>query len=100
MFSEYLKMDPFQWNNNLALQIIHSLQTVNYITERGIKLVEDLNERCTKSENQKHSLYHVSYKKLCLHIILYNLFYFMYLILGYRNLSQKYKNSFKCTIKR
>ncbi|XP_025417723.1 uncharacterized protein LOC112688642 [Sipha flava] len=64
--SEYLKMDPIEWNNNSAYQsakkVISSLQIVNDIAERGVKLMEDFNEKFTKNENQKQYLLQVIQK--------------------------------------
>jgi hypothetical protein len=68
--SGYLKMDLTKWNDNLAYQsaktTIDSLQIVNDTAERGVKLMEDFNEKCNKNENQKQSLLQVGYKKLYL----------------------------------
>jgi hypothetical protein len=50
-------MDPTKWNDNLTYQsakmTIDSLQIMNDTAERGVKLVEDFNEKFTKNENQK-----------------------------------------------
>jgi hypothetical protein len=46
-------MDLTKWNDNLAYQsaktTIDSLQIVNDTTERGVKLMEDFNEKFTKN---------------------------------------------------
>jgi hypothetical protein len=63
--SDYLKMDPSEWNNNPAYKsakiTIDSLQIVNDTAERGVKLIEDFNDKFTKNENQKQFLLQVSY---------------------------------------
>lgn len=68
--SEYLKMNPTTWNNNFAYQsakrTIDSLQIVNDTAERGVKLMEDFNDKFTKNENQKQFLLQVGYKKFYL----------------------------------
>jgi len=68
--SEYLKIDPTKWNDNLAYQsakrTIDSLQIVNDTAERGVKLMEDFNDKFSKNENQKQFLLQVGVKKLYL----------------------------------
>ena len=63
--SDYLKMDPSEWNNNPAYKsvkiTIDSLQIVNDTAERGVKLMEDFNDKFTKNESQKQFLLQVSY---------------------------------------
>lgn len=68
--SEYLKMNPTKWSDNLAYQsakrTIDSLQIVNDTAERGVKLMEDFNDKFSKNENQKQFFLQVGYKKLYL----------------------------------
>jgi hypothetical protein len=59
--SEFLKIDPVEWKNNLehnnARDIISSIKVVNDIAERNVKLMEDFNQKITKNEEQQQFYY-------------------------------------------
>lgn len=62
--TNFLKIDPSQWNTQLdyieGQQIIESLRVVNDTAERGVKLMEEFNDKITKNEEQKQFLLKVS----------------------------------------
>jgi len=51
-----LNEDPLNWDSNedyhKALLIIKNIPVVNDVPERGIKLIEDYNDKITKDESQ------------------------------------------------
>jgi len=62
--TNFLKIDSSEWNtqndNIQGQQIIRSLKVVNDTAERGVKLMEEFNEKITKDEDQKQFLLKVS----------------------------------------
>ncbi|CAI6372529.1 unnamed protein product [Macrosiphum euphorbiae] len=58
--TNFLKIDPSEWNTQndyiQGQQIIRSLKVVNDTAERGVKLMEEFNEKITKYEDQKQFL--------------------------------------------
>lgn len=62
--TNFLKIDPSEWNTQndyiQGQQIIRSLKVVNDTAERGVKLMEEFNEKITKDEDQKQFLLKVS----------------------------------------
>lgn len=55
---KFLKVDPSQWNTQIGQQIIKWFRIVN--AERGVKLMEEFNNKITKNEEQKQFLLKVS----------------------------------------
>lgn len=62
--TNFLKMDPSEWNTPndyiQGLQTIRSLRVVNDTAGRGVKLMEEFNDKITKDEDQKQFLMKVS----------------------------------------
>lgn len=62
--TSFLESDPTEWKNNVYYQfgkkVVDALHIVNDTTERGVKLMEEFNEKYTKNENQKQCLLQVS----------------------------------------
>ncbi|XP_050499960.1 uncharacterized protein LOC126880211 [Diabrotica virgifera virgifera] len=60
---EFLQDDPLNWENRedyrTGKNIISTLKCTNDIAERGVKLIEDYNEKMTKNEHQKQFLIQV-----------------------------------------
>ncbi|CAI6372613.1 unnamed protein product [Macrosiphum euphorbiae] len=63
--TEFLKIDPSSWQNNenykKAAAIIKNIPVVNDVAERGVKLIEEYNDKITKDESQKQYLLQVVY---------------------------------------
>jgi len=55
-----LEIDPTEWKNNIYYQfgqkVVDALHTVNDTAERGVKLMEEFNEKFTKNDKQKQCL--------------------------------------------
>lgn len=62
--TSFLEIDPTEWKNNNYYQfgkkVIDGLHIVNDTAERGVKLMEEFNEKFTKNEKQKQYLLQVS----------------------------------------
>lgn len=60
----FLEIDPTEWKNNtnykFGKKVVDALHIVNDTTERGVKLIEEFNEKFTKNEEQKQCLLQVS----------------------------------------
>jgi len=54
----FLNEDPLMWANNedynKALSILKNIPVINDVAERGVKLIEDYNNKITKDESQKN----------------------------------------------
>ena len=59
----FLNEDPLMWANNedynKALSILKNIPVINDVAERGVKLIEDYNNKITKDESQKQYLLQV-----------------------------------------
>jgi len=55
--TNFLKMDPSEWNTQNdyihGQQTIRSLKVVNDTAERGVKLMEEFNDKITKDKDQR-----------------------------------------------
>lgn len=62
--TSFLEIDPTEWKNNIDYQfgkkVVDALHIVNNTAERGVKLMEEFNEKFTKNEKQKQCLLQVS----------------------------------------
>lgn len=62
--THFLNIDPAHWNNQEEYKngkdIINSLKVVNDTAERGVKLMEEYNNKFTKDEEQKQFLLQVN----------------------------------------
>lgn len=62
--TSFLEIDPTEWKNNIYYQfgkkVVDGLHIVNDTAERGVKLMEEFNEKFTKNEKQKQCLLQVS----------------------------------------
>jgi len=60
----FLEIDPTEWKNNtnykFGKKVVDALHIVNDTAERGVKLMEEFNEKFTKNEEQKQCLLQVS----------------------------------------
>lgn len=63
--TDFLNIDPSNWECNehfiKALALIQNIPVTNDVAERGVKLMEDYNEKITKDEHQKQYLLQVVY---------------------------------------
>lgn len=59
----FLNVDPLKWANNegyiKALLVLKNILVINDVAERGVKLIEDCNNKITKEESQKQYLLQV-----------------------------------------
>lgn len=59
----FLNEDPLKWANNedynKALLVLKNIPVINDVAERGVKLIEDYNNKITKDESQKQYLLQV-----------------------------------------
>lgn len=63
--TDFLYEDPSFWEENKNFQkgrkIFLSLKVVNDVAERGVKLIEEFNDKFTKNEDQKQYLLQVNF---------------------------------------
>jgi len=59
----FLNEDPLYWDNNedynKALLVLKNISVINDVSEKGVKLIEDYNNKITKDEPQKQYLLQV-----------------------------------------
>lgn len=57
---DFLKLDPSTWQENEKykenLEIVRKLKSVNDVAERGVKLIEEYNEKLTKDEKERQRI--------------------------------------------
>ncbi|KAL4090485.1 hypothetical protein QTP88_025312 [Uroleucon formosanum] len=61
--TDFLKLDPSTWRSNEDFQksivLLKKIPVINDVAERGVKLIEEYNDKITKDESQKQYLLQV-----------------------------------------
>ncbi|CAI6359586.1 unnamed protein product [Macrosiphum euphorbiae] len=61
--TDFLKLDPSTWKSNEDFQksivLLKKIPVINDVAERGVKLIEEYNDKITKDESQKQYLLQV-----------------------------------------
>lgn len=85
--TEFLLIDPINWKDRQdyreGQKLIGSLRVVNDTAERGVKLIEEFNDKITKNEEQKQFLLQVrSFLSLLFNILTVFSFFRQYKIIA------------------
>jgi len=55
--TDFLKLNPSTWRSNedfqKSLVLLHKIPIINVVAERGVKLIEEYNDKITKDKSQK-----------------------------------------------
>jgi len=81
----FLKVQPNEWPNlegyEKGKSIIHSLKVVNDAAERGVKLMQEYNDKFTTNKDQKQFVLQVK-KNTIIYYIVYNKYiHYIYLFI-------------------